>query len=442
VYQDSPARATLIVTGLFVGGVLFGSLAANKAVARAQDPYANLDVFVRVLSLIERDYVEEIKEEDLIHAAISGMLDTLDAQSRWLDPEQSQDLLDETKGTSTGLGIELNQGFEVTHVLPGSPALRDGVESGDQVLEINGDVLSDLEQDDVRERLLGPRGEEAVLTIQRNGWTAPRQVRTVYDKIHLPSVESALLDGGLAYIRLSQFQEGSAHEVRVAFQNLAAEAGGPNRIQDLILDLRDNPGGLLTEAVAVTDLFLDEGTIVSTQGRAPDLDDAILEKHVATAGGLPADLEIACVINGNSASASEIVAGALQDTGRGVLVGEATYGKGTVQKLYKHVQQGKAALKLTVGTYYTPSGEAVAAREGRPPDHEVPYPRQRTVLDELDKRLAETSLTDAERASLQEVIDKITLPEPPPRDIPWDTPVAERIAGDPQLQRAIALLTK
>jgi len=419
--------------------MLAGSLAANKAVARAKDPYANLDIFVRVLDLIERDYVEEIDEEALVHAAISGMLDELDAQSRWLDPEQSQDLMDETQGTRTGLGIEIDAaktGFEIREVLPGSPARRDGIESGDRLLEVDGTSLEGLDPDVARDRLSGPRGEAAVLTILREGWTKPRQIRTVYDKIHLPSVESALIDGDVAYIRLSQFQEGSAREVRVAFENLAAEAGS---LRGLVLDLRDNPGGLLSEAVAITDLFLDEGTIVSTRGRS-QVDDGLFEEHPASPGGIPPETSIVCVINGMSASASEIVAGALQDTGRGVLVGEATYGKGTVQKLYKHVKQGQAALKLTVGTYYTPSGDPVAAGVGRPPDHEVRYPRQRTVLDELEKRLGEVDLDDAERASLREVVDEITLPPAPPRDIPWDIPPTKRFADDPQLQKAAALL--
>jgi carboxyl-terminal processing protease len=443
VNRDSPAAATLLATGLFIGGVLAGTLAGNKAVARAQDPYANLDIFVRVLDLIERDYVEEIDEERLIHAAISGMLDELDAQSRWLDPEQSQDLLDETQGTSTGLGIELDMnpsGFQVEKVLPGSPALRDGVESGDTLLEIDGDPLEGLDPHVATQKLSGPRGETAVLTILRDGWTQPRQVHTVFDQIHVPSVDSALLADRIAYIHLSQFQEGSAREVEVALDNLADQVGGLTALGGLILDLRDNPGGLLTQAVAVSDLFLDEGLVVSTRGRSPSHGDAILEEHAATAGAIPPELDVICLVNGMSASASEIVAGALQDTGRGTLVGEPTYGKGTVQKLYKHVQQGKAALKLTVGTYYTPSGEPVASGEGRAPDHEVLYPRRHSVLDELDERLSALSLTDAERASLREVTDEISLPPPPPRDIPWDTPVSERLPEDPQLQRALSLL--
>ena len=443
--RDSPAAATLLVTGLFIGGVLAGTLAGNQAVARAQDPYANLDIFVRVLDLIERDYVEEMDEEQLIHAAISGMLYELDAQSRWLDPEQSQVLLDETQGMGTGLGIELDvngSAFHVGKVLPGSSALRDGVKSGDTLLEIDGDPLQGLDPDIAEEKLSGPRGETAVLTILRDGWTQPRDVHTVYDQVHVPSVDSTLLDNHVAYVHLSQFQEGSAREVEVALDKLGNRVGGLPELSGLILDLRDNPGGLLTEAVAVSDLFLDEGTVVSTRGRSTNDGDALLEEHSATAGGVPRELAVICLVNGMSASASEIVAGALQDTGRGTLVGEATYGKGTVQKLYKHVQQGKAALKLTVGTYYTPSGEPVASGQGRSPDHEVPYPRRRTVLDELDDRLAALSLTDAERASLREVTEEISLPAPPPRDIPWNTPVLERLPDDPQLQKALSLLAE
>ena len=441
--RDSPARATVIVSGLFMGGVLAGTLAANQAVARVQDPYVSLDVFTRVLHLIERDYVDEIDEERLIDAAIEGMVHELDAQSRWLSSDQFQNLRDETEGTTTGIGVEVEkakQGFQVTNVLAGSPARRDGVESGDKILRVDGKDLADLDSEEALERLNGPRGEETVLTILREGWDEPREVRTVHDKIHLPSVESAVLDGDMAYIRLTQFQEGSGGEVRVAYENLVEDAGGQAHIAGLILDLRDNPGGLLTEAVAVTDLFLDEGKIVSTRGRALSAAADVADEHVATEGGFPASLKVAALVNGMSASASEIVAGALQDTGRGVLVGETTYGKGTVQQLYKHVQPDRAALKLTVGTYYTPSGKPVAAREGRAPDHEVLYPRRRTVVDELNKRLAAVEISEEDRARLQEVADKITLPEPGPKAIPWDTPVLERLKTDPQLQKAIEVL--
>ncbi len=440
--SDSPARATLIVTGLFMGGMLAGTLAANQAVARAQDPYASLDVFVKVLNVIEEDYVDEVEEEKLIDAAITGMVSELDAQSRWLSADQFQNLQDETEGTTTGIGIEFEKGkngFQVTNVLQGSPALRDGVEAGDRILEINGKALADLDNDDVVQRFNGPRGEETVLTILRDGWSEPREVRTVHDKIHVPSVESALIEGSLAYVRLVQFQEGSGREVRVAFENMADDAGGIAKIDGLILDLRDNPGGLLTEAVAVSDLFLHEGTIVSTRARG-SIGAAVSDEHVATSEGLPPDLRVVCVVNGMSASASEIVAGALQDTGRGVLVGETTYGKGTVQQLYKHVQPDRAALKLTIGTYYTPSGEPVAAHEGRPPDHEVLYPRRRTVVEELKKRIGDVELSEEDRASLQEVADKIVVPAPGPLPIPWETPASERFPNDPQLQKAAEIL--
>ena len=441
--RDTPARATVLVSGLFMGGLLAGSMTANVAVARAQDPYSTLDVFTRVLHSIQQDYVSVVAEETLIDAAIEGMVNTLDAQSRWLSADQFQNLRDETEGSTTGLGIEIergDEGFRVTTVLPGSPARRDGLESGDQILQIDGKTLSALEPDQALEELSGPRGEETVLTILRKGWTEPREVRTVYDRIHVPSVESAMVDGSLAYIRLTQFQEGSGNEVRVALENLASDAGGQHKIDGLILDLRDNPGGLLTEAVAVSDLFLDEGVIVSTRGRGESIGAAIAEEHLATVGGFEPDLMVACVVNGMSASASEIVAGALQDTERGVLVGETTYGKGTVQQLYKHMQPDRAALKLTVGTYYTPSGKPVAAHQGRAPDYEVLYPRKRTVLDELNKRLAQATLSDEDRASLREVADKIVVPEAGPQDIRWDLPIDERFADDPQLQKAAEVL--
>lgn len=434
---DSPARATLVVLGLFLGGLALGSFTGRAAVARANDPYADLDLFARVLTTIERDFLEEVPTQRLVEAAIRGMVAELDRQSRWMSANEYQELQDDTEGAIDGIGIEVRpagETLEVTRVVPGSPALRDGLAPGDRILEVDGASVAGLTALELRERLEGPRGEATVLTILRPGWPAPQEVRTVRDRIHKPSVRGALL-GDVAYLRLAQFQQGAANELQLELSRIVEERGGP--VGGLILDLRDNPGGLLTEAVAVTDLFLDDGVIVSTRRRGSDTPD---EVHTATPGGLPSNLRVVVLVNGGSASASEIVAAALQETGRGTLVGETTYGKGTVQQVYRGLTPESSALKLTVGRYYTPSGAPVATGEGRVPDHEVPSPTLPTTTQDLRATIEGLTLEDAHRTRLLALVSQLPDETPAPAPIRWDAPVAERLGEDAQLRRATEIL--
>jgi carboxyl-terminal processing protease len=239
------------------------------------------------------------------------------------------------------------------------------------------------------------------------------------------------LEGGLAYARLILFQRGAAGELERALARLSSE----RPLSGLILDLRDNPGGLLDEAVSVADLFLDDGVIVSTWGRL----ESERAEHRATPGGVPAALPVVTLINGYSASASEIVAAALQETGRATLVGTRTYGKGSVQTMYEHLDG--SALKLTIGRYYTPSGNPVAPEDGRAPDLVVAWPVATTTRSKLKARLTEVGLSAAERDELTALVD--ALPDDPPRGrpaIPFDLPLAERPSRDPQLAAALLML--
>jgi carboxyl-terminal processing protease len=413
-------------------------MTGRAAVARAQDPYAHLDLFARVLTTIERDYVEEIGADVLVDAAIRGMVGVLDDQSRWLDEDQVRELRDDAEGAVTGLGIEVgpgHDGVEIVRVAPDSPASRDGLAEGDTIVSIDGQPLSDLDLDEIRARFAGDRGETTTLTVLREGWAEPKQITTVRDRVHRTSVSGERL-GEVVYARLSQFSEGAARDLRAEVEHLAGPDGVAG-LDGLVLDLRDDPGGLLSEAVAVSDLFLDEGPIVSTRGRG-GAEDAV---YPATVGGFPPSLQVVVLVNGMSASASEIVAGALQDTGRGVLVGERTYGKGTVQQVFLHADPEEAALKLTVGRYYTPSGEPVAREEGREPDHVVPFPRPSTSLDALRGRL----IGLPEEAELLALLDEVAedLPERSSGRavIPWDRTAAQRLPDDPQLAKALELLS-
>lgn len=425
-----------MASGVFLAGIVCGALAGRAAVARAQDPYARIELFARVLATIQRDYVEPVDTDRLVDAAIRGMMRELDHQSRWLDPDQLQALRDDTEGTTTGFGIEVartDEGVAVVAVLPDSPAARSGLSEGDQILSIDGQPLAGLDLDQIGERFDGERGERAVFQVLRDGWDQPHELQSERDKVRRDTVHGELLPQEVAYVRLSQFQDGVAEDIEAEVHHLAEKAGGLSKLSGLILDLRDDPGGLLTEAIAVCDLFLDEGVIVSTKMRTPGD-----EVHLATPGGLPQSLDVVVLVNGMSASASEIVAGALQDTGRGILVGERTYGKGTVQEVYQHTPD--TALKLTVGRYYTPSGQPVAAETGRLPDHVVAYPREATTKTALKEALAEVTLSDGERLRLAALVDELPDEDPPRPDIPWDRPARERLTEDPQLAAAWELL--
>ncbi len=450
--RRSPAHATVIATGLFVTGLLCGALAGRAAVARVQDPYAHLDLFSRVLTTVEQDYVEAIPPGELVDAAIEGIVGRLDRQSRWLDADQLQELREDTSGTTTGLGLEVvasERGVLVVAVIEGSPAEAQGLQVGDQILAIDGRSLAGVDFEEVLAQLSGDYGEVAELTVLREGWPAPRIVRTARAEVARRVVHGALLEE-VVYVRLSQFQQGSADDLRAEIDQLAEPLGGVTQLRGLVLDVRDNPGGLLSEAVAVTDLFLHEGTIVSTRARGDGPDASVVtEVHRASRGGLPDSLRAVVLINGMSASASEIVAGALQDTGRATLVGAPTYGKGTVQKVYLFGGQAdgvpgptgrEAALKLTVGQYFTPSGAPVAPREGRQPDVEVPHPAAPGPVARLRRAVRAAEVTDDVRAELLAALDEVPADRPQRTTPPWDLPIDERLPLDPQLQRALDLL--
>jgi carboxyl-terminal processing protease len=430
---DAPSHGALKVSALVTVGMLSGALAGNAAVARVTDPYQHLDVLARVLTTVQTDYVEPLPPEVLVEAAIEGVMDSLDAQSRWLSAEQLQDLQDDAEGAKTGIGVAIRpaeQGVEVLEVLPDSPARRDGIEPGDRIIAIDGTKLGGLTLDDISEAFRGLRGEQTTLTVLREGVADPLQIATVREPVAQPAVEVAPL-GDVVYARIEQFQDGVADDL---LDLVTATHPTPS---GLLLDLRDNPGGLLSQAVAVTDLFLDDGLIVATRARPGTAMN--LEEHHATPGGFDAELPVVVLVNGMSASASEIVAAALQDTGRATLVGERTYGKGSVQKVYTHLDPSRpgaeAALKLTVGWYTTPSGEPVAPREGRVPDIEVPFPRakgpKQTLLDELD------ALPDDVRERLAPTVAQLPDDRVPRAALLWSLPPEERVASDPQLQRAL-----
>lgn len=338
----------------------------GQAAANEQKDYQTLELFTDVLSIIRKSYVEKTDIKVLIYGAIRGMLATLDPHSSFLTPEMYQAMKDDTHGEFGGLGIEITikDGLlVVVSPIEDTPAYNAGIKAGDQIVKIGDKSTKDMEIMQAVRLLRGPKGEAVTITIWRDGFAAPKTFTIVRDIIRLDSVKSKLLPQGYGYVRLSQFQVRTGSDLKQQLAALKKANGG--KIKGLILDLRNNPGGLLDQAVAVCDLFLSDGLIVYTEGREPGSQ----MEFRAQAEGTEPDYPMVVLINGGSASAAEIVAGALQDQGRAVLLGEQSFGKGSVQSI---IPMGdESGLRLTTARYFTPAGTSIQAR-GITPDIVVP----------------------------------------------------------------------
>ena len=331
------------------------------------DTYRQLKLFGDVFERVRADYVEEVSDQELIEAAIRGMLADLDPHSSYLDAKSFQDMRVQTKGEFGGLGIEVTmEGGLVKVVSPidDTPAFRAGVQAGDLISHLDSEPVLGLTLAEAVELMRGPISTDIVLTIRRAN-REPFDVTITRDIITVKSVRSRL-EGKIAYVRITTFNEQSTPGLESAVQKLRDESG--DSLQGFVLDLRNNPGGLLDQAVSVSDSFLNQGEIVSTRGRNPD--DA--QRFNAREGDLAAGLPIVVLINGGSASASEIVAGALQDHGRAIVMGTRSFGKGSVQTIIP--LSGNGAMRLTTSRYYTPSGHSIQAK-GIEPDIVVPQAR-------------------------------------------------------------------
>jgi len=323
-------------------------------------PVTELRAFAEVLERVRGAYVQDVDEKALIQAAIRGMLMELDPHSAYLTPDQFEDLQSSTTGEFGGLGLEvtMEDGFvKVVAPIDGSPASAAGLQAGDLILKIDDTFTKGLGLADAVELMRGAAGTEVTLSVLSEGDEKPRAVTLKRDRIQVESVKSEMLEPGYGYLRISQFQSRTGQDARRALENLATDG----QLRGLILDLRNNPGGVLGGAVEVADLFLNRGLIVYTQGRDPES----RTDYSATPGDLLGGLPLVVLVNGGSASASEIVAGALQDQGRAVVVGTRTFGKGSVQTVLPI--SGDAALKLTTARYYTPNGRSIQA-DGIHPD--------------------------------------------------------------------------
>lgn len=332
------------------------------------ETYRQLDLFGNVFERVRASYVEEVEDAALIEDAINGMLQALDPHSAYLTPEDFLEMKVQTKGTFGGLGIEVTMDRGVVKVITpidDTPAQRAGLRSGDYITHLDGEPIQGMTLSDAVDVMRGPVDTSIVLTVVREGVPAPFDVPIVRDLITIRSVRSGR-EGDIAYIRLTTFREDVSGKIREVISELREEIGEENLI-GYLLDLRNNPGGLLDEAIAVSDIFLDRGEIVSTRGR----DSGNTERHNAKAGDMIEGKPLVVLINGGSASASEIVAAALQDHRRASILGTRSFGKGSVQTLMPLGDEG--ALRLTTALYYSPSGETIQAH-GVEPDIEIEQP--------------------------------------------------------------------
>ncbi len=389
------------------------------------ETYRQLNLFGDVFERVRADYVEEVSDEELIESAIDGMLGALDPHSSYLDADSFQDMEVQTKGEFGGLGIEVtmeNGVIKVVSPIDDTPAFRAGIQPGDLITYIDGKPVLGLELGEAVEKMRGPVNSEITLTVRR-GEQQPFDVRLVRDVIKIQSVR-ARLEGEVGYIRITSFNEQTESGLASSLQKLRSDAKGS--LAGYVLDLRNNPGGLLNQAVAVSDAFLERGEIVSTRGRKADQ----TQRFNAKAGDLAEGLPIVVLINGGSASASEIVAGALQDHRRAVLLGTKSFGKGSVQTIVPI--PGHGAIRLTTARYYTPSGRSIQAT-GIVPDIQVPQARIEVVAGE----------TGGGEADLPGALDKEeTGAAPGASEAPAGAAAvpAEGAAEDYQLARAVDLL--
>ncbi|MDO8461723.1 MAG: S41 family peptidase [Deltaproteobacteria bacterium] len=352
-----------LIPSLVLGGSSKGASPKEKGISR--ELYKELELFTKVLHYVKSDYVEEVKEKQLIEGAIRGMLSTLDPHSLYMPADLYRELKVDTEGKFGGVGIEVtikDNWLTVVTPLEDTPAAKAGIRAGDKILKINNNSAKGISLIDAVKMMRGDKGSRLRLTIVREG-VKPFQVTLARDLIRIKSVKKELIDKKYGYVRITSFQEGTAKELDRALRELEKKADG-RQLGGLVLDLRNNPGGLLDEAVDVADQFLESGLIVKTTSRDEEID-----KREAKRERTHPMMPLIVLVNGGSASAAEIVAGALQDQKRGVIVGTQTFGKGSVQTVYE-LGDG-SALKLTIARYFTPSGRSIQA-QGIKPDIIVP----------------------------------------------------------------------
>jgi carboxyl-terminal processing protease len=428
--QGKGMRSLKIISAIllvFILGVTVGLGRFHKVSALSNPIYEDLKVFTDVLGLLQKEYVEETKSKDVIYGAIKGMLETLDPHSSFLPPNMYKEMQEETKGRFEGLGIEITMKEGVLTVvspIEDTPAFKAGIQAGDQILKIDGVLTKTLTLMESVKRMRGPKSSKVTLTIMREGFPNPREFTLTRDVIPVRSVRYEVLEKQYGYIRLSQFQEKTDSEFQKAVRALEEET--KEGLKGLILDLRNNPGGLLDQAVKVSDRFIESGVIVSIEGRR--------EEHKMKFNAHPQEdnltrYPLVVLVNGGSASGSEIVAGAIQDHGRGIILGTQTFGKGSVQTIFS-LKDG-SGLRLTTARYYTPSGRSIQAK-GIVPDIIV-----KLSLPEEEKAAPPKLPTEKD---LERHLNDVKEKEKPKVEVKEKVKEKEKKPVDNQLERALELL--
>ena len=406
--------------------IVFNICLITQNFARAenrQETYKQLNLFGDVFQRVQEQYVEEVTDKKLIEAAISGMLQSLDPHSSYLSPESYKDMQVKTKGKFGGLGIEITMEDGVVKVvspIDDTPAANAGMKSGDLIIGINGESIRGLSINEAVSQLRGPVGSKVIITVVRDK-KDPFEIEIIRDVIKIRSVRHNIIKN-IGYVRLTTFSDTTTSGLEKSVDEIKKELG--KKFQGLILDLRNNPGGLLNQSISVTDSFLNQGEIVSTQGRKDDDTSRIFAKKGDIIDGKP----MIVLINSGSASASEIVAGALKDHSRAIIVGTRSFGKGSVQSIIPLA--GNGAMRLTTARYYTPSGISIQAK-GIEPDIVV-----EAGITELTKQMPENRREENLRGALDK---KEQDTKKDSADKPELTPV-EKLLQDNQISRAVDLI--
>lgn len=414
-------KKKFIALGVMIIALVSLAVFAKMPASAEAESYEGLKVFTEVLSVVKRNYVEPVDIKTLIYSAIRGMLSTLDPHSGFLTVEDYREMQVDTKGEFGGLGIQVGMKDGVLTVISpieDTPAWEAGIKAGDKIMKINGESTKGMSLNDAVNKMRGPKGTQVTISIFREGWTELKDFTITRDIIKIKSVKSKVLEGNIGYVKITQFQESTADDLASAIKKITADS----KVKSLILDLRNNPGGLLQSAVDVTSQFLPSGKlVVYLKGRAGDRVD------YRTSGGESVTLPMVVLVNQGSASASEIVAGALKDWNRAVVLGVQTFGKGSVQSVIP-LSDG-SGLRLTTARYYTPKGTSIQA-SGITPDIVVKLEAKNGVKEH--PVLREKDLERHLRNDKQE--EEKTAPE----ETAVITEVEEK--DDTQLQRAIDLL--
>jgi len=421
---------TILILLVVALAAIFGweRLSIENVSAKDKEVYEQLQIFSDVLDIVQENYVHEVEDEELVEGAISGMLKTLDPHSSYLNPDAYKELQVETKGSFGGIGIEItirDGMLTVVSPLEGTPADDLGIQAGDRILRVDGEPTKEMTLMEAVKKMRGPKGTKVVLTIMREGFVKPKEFVVTRATVSIKSVRAKVLETGYGYLRLSQFQSTTLRDLRQALAKMEQEN---QPMKGLILDLRNNPGGLLDQAVKVSDEFLNEGLIVYTGGRLKS-QDMRFEAHGNTKSH---PYPIVVLVNEGSASAAEIVAGALQDHKRAVVLGVKTFGKGSVQTVMP-LRNG-AALRLTTAVYYTPSGRSIQAK-GIEPDIVV---ERKLTQDQEDEQTRPRVVREEDLKNHMDSEGQTPSDQTP--EAAQQAEIREELEKDNQLARALEVL--